>query len=953
MKTPYAVKIRICLCVTVALALHWSTWGANLTNRYSFSESGTNVVDSVSGKNGTVVNTTASGGMVTLANTTTSGDPSGQYVSLPPNLVTGYTAITIETWVTPTLDDVTAGALWARVWDFGNSDGNVGIPGFFWFRVGTDAQGLRGDIVPPGSGSTLASTTTFVNNQENHLVWTSDGSTSKAKMYLNGVLVGFNDNFPDNPVSCGPTANDWLGRSQFSGDPYANIAYNEFRIYQGELTPLEVAADFQSGPTNLAPAVGSVTNIQLKIHSPLATNATTRAAVLAGATGLTNTAVNIVDSPDFTVTLTSGNTNILTVDANGTVKGIAPGITTVVATYNSLSSTQSVTVFAAVVTLQHRYSFNGGSLDASDSVGGADGTMAGNATNSNGKVMLDGTAGTYVNLPAYLVASSNFLSASFTIQTWATVYASSGVWAPLWSFGNVSGSAGANYTFLSPHASNPNANRFSVGTAGSEDQADGFTITGVTNAQWTCVYNPSRNFMGIYFNGVLVGSRVPTLSSLDEINNAYSFIGRSLFSADPYLQGEVDEVRIYDGELDKFQVNATYSEGPDNTNLNLGTLVSFNLGTGGTMPRNDKRLVSAILQFTVATNVNVAGDPNLILSSSDTNVVTTDATGLMTSHNVGTATINATYKYIAGGTTNTFTGSASITVFRRPGAILQHRYSFTTDGSDSIGGANGTLAGNAIVSGGKLVLDGTNSYLNLPGGIITSNTSVTLDAWVNFGTSGLWARLYDFGSTAGYGTNTTGPQNFMWTSPNAGGAPNGQLRSDIATGAGFNGVQGVPNLNGQNVHLTEIYDPANGMMGFYTNGVLAALNYTAANVPLSSVSPDDAFFGKSQFNDPYLSAQIDEVRIYEGILYADEIAASDILGPNALLTTTVSLTATVSGSNIVLSWPLAAAGFTLQSRASLTSGSWAPVSTLPKIVANTQWQVSVPLSGNAFFRLIK
>src|SRR5215472_11811188 len=368
MKTPYAVKSRICLCVTVALALQWSTWGATLNNRYSFSEGGTTVVDSVSGKNGTAVNTTAAGGMVTLANTSTSGDPSGQYVALPPNLVTGYTAITIETWVTPTLDDSTAGALWARVWDFGNSDGTVGIPGFFWFRVGTDAQGLRGDIVPPGSGYTLSSTKTFLNGVENHLVWTSDGSSSKAKMYLNGVLVGFNDNFPASAGSMGTTTNDWLGRSQFSGDPYANIAYNEFRIYQGELTPLEVAADFQTGPTNLASAVGPVTSIQLKISSPLPTNTTTRAAVLATATGLTNTAVNIIDSPGFVVTLASGNTNILTVDTNGNVHGVAPGITTVVASYNSLSSTQSVTGFAAVTTLQHRYSFTS---DASDSIGGA------------------------------------------------------------------------------------------------------------------------------------------------------------------------------------------------------------------------------------------------------------------------------------------------------------------------------------------------------------------------------------------------------------------------------------------------------------------------------------------------------------------------------------------------------------------------------------------------------
>ena len=44
---------------------------------------------------------------------------------------------------------------------------------------------------------------------------------------------------------------------------------------------------------------------------------------------------------------------------------------------------------------------------------------------------------------------------------------------------------------------------------------------------------------------------------------------------------------------------------------------------------------------------------------------------------------------------------------------LTHRYSFATDGSDSLAGANGTLMGNAVVTNGSLVLDGASSFLDL------------------------------------------------------------------------------------------------------------------------------------------------------------------------------------------------------------------------------------------------
>jgi len=64
-----------------------------------------------------------------------------------------------------------------------------------------------------------------------------------------------------------------------------------------------------------------------------------------------------------------------------------------------------------------------------------------------------------------------------------------------------------------------------------------------------------------------------------------------------------------------------------------------------------------------------------------------------------------------------------------PAQTLQHRYSFTSDASDSVGGVNGTLVGNASISNGALLLPGggnsdtPSGYVQLPNGIVSNDAS--------------------------------------------------------------------------------------------------------------------------------------------------------------------------------------------------------------------------------------
>jgi len=70
-------------------------------------------------------------------------------------------------------------------------------------------------------------------------------------LYLDGAAVGTNLSMTLSPSSLGVTANDYIGRSQYSGDPYLNGSIDEFRICNGELSAAEIAAVAALGPDQL------------------------------------------------------------------------------------------------------------------------------------------------------------------------------------------------------------------------------------------------------------------------------------------------------------------------------------------------------------------------------------------------------------------------------------------------------------------------------------------------------------------------------------------------------------------------------------------------------------------------------------------------------------------------------------------------------------------------------
>jgi hypothetical protein len=347
----------------------------------------------------------------------------------------------------------------------------------------------------------------------------------------------------------------------------------------------------------------------------------------------------------------------------------------------------------------------------------------------------------------------------------------------------------------------------------------------------------------------------------------------------------------------------------------------------------------------LTTNANHA----IVWSSDNTNIATVDIYGNVTGMATGTANISARYPALG------LSAVQPVQVVTVP-TMLVHRYSFNETGgtviTDSIGGSvwNGTLPRGGTFSGsGQLTLaSNLQQYAQLPSGILSNYTQVSLEMWVTFPDE-IAANCFLFG----FGTFSGGTgYNYIFCAPRAGRAAitsgNYSGEQNAYTGADFS--------YHNNLHLAFVFNPPAGYLAIYTNGVLAGIN-NSVTTAFSAVNDAYSWIGRSLYSgDPYPDFTLDEFRIYNGALSPAEIAAADALGANQLLDNSSPSfnTTMVTGNSLILSWPLASAGFTLMSRTNLASGAWSTAALTPPQISGGQWQLSIPMTQNAqYFRLQK
>lgn len=201
--------------------------------------------------------------------------------------------------------------------------------------------------------------------------------------------------------------------------------------------------------------------------------------------------------------------------------------------------------------LAHRYSF---AADAGDSIGKAHGRLKGGASISGEALRLPGTSGSYANLPGGLVSGCGAVS----IEFWADIGAN-GNWARIFDFGNMSGTAGNSFLFLTPKM---NASQYRMDMNGRVLDVSGGVLNN-KSVHVVCIIDPAVNYTAIYVDGELVKQQTASTSALSTVGKSWSFLGRSLFSSDPYLNADIDEFRIYDDRLTAAEIADNYAAGPD------------------------------------------------------------------------------------------------------------------------------------------------------------------------------------------------------------------------------------------------------------------------------------------------------------------------------------------------------------------------------------------------------
>ncbi|MFG6459353.1 LamG-like jellyroll fold domain-containing protein [Roseateles sp. BYS96W] len=159
-------------------------------------------------------------------------DGVNDHVTLPAEIVKDLSDFTIAAWVY--LDAATR---WARIFDIGSGPRRAmfltacNAAGVAQFTIDTEhgyvAEGITGNAALPTGTWT-------------HVAVTLSGSVGT--LYVNGLPVGSNPDMHFAPYRLGVGMDGWIGRSQYTTDPFLKGKIDDFRLYQGALDAAAMSA---------------------------------------------------------------------------------------------------------------------------------------------------------------------------------------------------------------------------------------------------------------------------------------------------------------------------------------------------------------------------------------------------------------------------------------------------------------------------------------------------------------------------------------------------------------------------------------------------------------------------------------------------------------------------------------------------------------------------------------
>jgi hypothetical protein len=407
--------------------------------------SGTTALDTTgNGWNGTLVGGAShvagkSGNAVDLSG-------SSQYVALPSGAVSNYDKITMAAWV-----NLDTASNFSRIFDFGS-----GTSKYMFLTPQNGANGKIRFAVTTNSYSGeqfIDGTSALPTGGWHHVAVTLNGSTGI--LYVDGVQVGSNSGMTIKPSDLGVTTQNWIGRSQYAGDPYLDGRVDDFRIYNRALTASEV--------THVMNGQSALPAAELPFNETSGTTA------------------NDVSGNGWNGTLTGGATMVA--------------------------------------------------------------GLKGNAVDVNGPSQ-------YVALPTGVVSSAD----TITVAAWVNLDTVSN-WARIFDFG----SGTTKYMFVSPQNGANGNIRFEIKNGSTVKDIDG--TAPIATGGWHHVAITLDGSTGmLYVDGQKVGSGAVNIRPSQLGATTQNWIGRSQFSADPYLDGRVDDFRIYNRALSAAEVSSVMNE---------------------------------------------------------------------------------------------------------------------------------------------------------------------------------------------------------------------------------------------------------------------------------------------------------------------------------------------------------------------------------------------------------
>ena len=220
----------------------------NVVQRWAFNQAagnapaGTTVTDAVAGT--ALATVQGNGAIFTGSGLRLPGGASGSgaaYLQLPSGVISKNTNATIEIWATPL-----SAPNWSRIADFNNGTSNYLT---LTSATGTDITAQRFESNVGGTAVTLDSnlpTTAGVPHLYTITYASTGTATGRWTWYRDGDQVAFLD--VAYALSALSDVNNWLGRSAFSADAFANCEYAEVRISNVAMSRDEILANYELGP---------------------------------------------------------------------------------------------------------------------------------------------------------------------------------------------------------------------------------------------------------------------------------------------------------------------------------------------------------------------------------------------------------------------------------------------------------------------------------------------------------------------------------------------------------------------------------------------------------------------------------------------------------------------------------------------------------------------------------